>query len=136
VAGTGTHYHLLVPDAGPPRAALAGGATDRCLLLRIVRAERVVDGALAVKSALGSWDAGVLDPALAGGCGDAADHGALEAGRRNPPPIRVVRVRIPAAEAGEVDGILGKVPGLAKVHAARMGGEPAGEVTLDVHVIP
>ena len=44
VPGTGTHYHLLVPDEGAPRAALAGGTTDRSIALRVYRAGRVVEG--------------------------------------------------------------------------------------------
>ncbi len=136
--GTGTHYHLLVPDAGEPRAALAGGATDRGIALRVFRAERVVDAALAVKAALAGAGAEILDPATAGGCGDAGDHAPPGSGQRNPPPVRVVRARTAPADLPRWEAALAEVPGLRRLLASGLGGDGKwkGEVLLDVHLVP
>ena len=138
VPGTGTHYHLLVPDGGEPRAALAGGSTDRGIALRVFRAERVVEAALAVKAALAGAGAEILDPATAGGCGDGADHAHPDSGQRNPPPVRVVRARMAPADLPRWEKAVAEVPGLRRLLAAGLGGDGKwkGEVLLDVHLVP
>jgi hypothetical protein len=137
VPGTGTHYHVLVPDAGKPEAALAGGATDRCLALRVFRAKRAVDGAVAAKGALAGEGRApeVLDPVTSGGCSDSGEHAPPSSGLRAPPPVRVVRARLAAADLGSADAALSKVQGLERILEVRLGGAPAGEIVMDVHVI-
>jgi hypothetical protein len=137
VPGTGTHYHVLVPDRGAPEAALAGGATDRSLALRIFRARRAPDGALAVRDALAGTGAAaeILDPAVSKGCDGAADHPAPGTGLRAAPPVRVVRTRIAAADLSKADAALSAAAGLERILETRLGGPAAGEVVLDVHVV-
>jgi hypothetical protein len=136
VPGTGTHYHLRIPDSGVPAAALAGGTTDRGLALRVYRAERVVDAALAVKAALAGAGAEILDPVTAGGCGDQGDHVRPDSLLRTPPPVRVVRARCAAAALPGWEAAVARVPGLKRVFASALGGDGKGEVVLDVHLVP
>ncbi len=137
VPGTGTHYHVLVPDGALPGASLAGPPTERSIALRIYRVKHAADAALAVRDALlaSKGIPAILDPVTAAGCSDPAGHGVPGTGLRTPPPIRVVRTALDAGRLPEAEKIVDAVPGLERLFERRLGGPPAGEVLLDVHLI-
>ncbi len=137
VPGTTTQVQVVIPDDGAPTAGLSGGVTQRCIVLRIFRAKRALDGATAVRDALAGKGAvpAVTGPIATGGCGDAAGQHSPGPGLRTPPPAWVVRLGMDAGGIPEAERKLASIPGLERILEERLGGAQAGEVLLDVHIV-
>ncbi len=137
IPGSGTHYHVLVPDSGPATAGLAGGRSPRPLVLSLFRVRRSVDAALEVRKAVLGLGAspGILDPSTAGGCGDIADHRPPGGRLRSAPPVRIVRFSLDSGEREKADRAMVAIPGLRKVLDASLGGPAPGEMWMDVHLV-
>ena len=135
--GTGAHYHIRMRDAEPATAMLAGRMPGRSLALRLYRARSSTEAALEVRKAASGLGASpaILDPATAGGCGDASDHPAPGGKVRPSPPVRVVRFAVDAGRLAKADEALAGIPGLERVLSTALGGPAVGEVWVDVHLI-
>jgi hypothetical protein len=131
------HYHVRVPDAGDPSIGIAGGAAPGVIEVVLLRARSVAVGAAAAGAALAGIAGGpgeAFDPLGAGSCADPGDRPPW-ANLRSPPPVRVVRVPLDAADLPRAVKVLRGTAGLRAAGGASLGAGTPGRAWLDAHVV-